>query len=71
MMSNKRPSSTIVLASWITECDQALADAEYLITRLGRLEGRANADLSALRVRILALRAQLDLLGESDDIRLG
>ena len=69
MNKNDRPSSPIILASWIAECDQALADAEYLIGRLGRLGAKSSADLTALRVRISALRAQLDLLGESGEVR--
>lgn len=70
MMSIKRQSPTIILADWITDCDQALADAEYLVGRLGKYGGGRNGDLTALSVRIAALRAQLDLLSEAKDVRL-
>jgi hypothetical protein len=69
-MVNKSTSSTINLRRWIAECDRALADAEYLVDRLGRVEGKAGAELSVLRVSIAALRARLDHLGEAETVTL-
>lgn len=43
---------------WLDECERALADAEYLAVRLARASSHADGDLTALRLRIAALRAE-------------
>jgi hypothetical protein len=44
---------------WLDDCEQALADADYLAVRLARA-GSSGSDLTALRMRIAALRAEFE-----------
>lgn len=47
--------------SWLDDCERALADADYLAGRLARSAGTDEAaDVTALRIRIAALRAEFE-----------
>ena len=45
---------------WLDDCERALADADYLATRLARVAAYPDSDLTALRLRITALRADFE-----------
>lgn len=46
---------------WLDECERALDDADYLAGRLARAgQAGSTADITALRIRISALRAEFE-----------
>jgi hypothetical protein len=46
---------------WLDECERALDDADYLAGRLARTaQAGSSADITALRIRISALRAEFE-----------
>ena len=45
---------------WLDDCERALADADYLATRLARVAAHPHSELTALRMQIAALRAEFE-----------
>ena len=45
---------------WLDDCERALADADYLATRIARVAAHPGTELAALHMRITALRAEFE-----------
>lgn len=48
------------VGQWISECHMALSAADALAARLARTPGAASAELAVVRLRIAALRAEIE-----------
>jgi hypothetical protein len=60
-MSRHFAPRAISRARWLDDLHQALADANLLLTAIAG-EGRGGSSLDALRARILAMHAEVELL---------